>query len=1089
VEVEAAAFGAQDEKADMGLVAALAQGEAGAAAEAVKAGGAVKALMSPTALKSLRSLEPAECAEGTRLSRAEDVKARTAELLVPDEEAAALASGKRGGQARAYALRAVVAPVSKLKSNWMKNWKRQWLRVDTNGVSYSKQLQGQNHTLLPLDRIVSCQLAARDDVGAKVKLKPETFIVRTRDERVYVFAPEAPEERTSDHPTQLSGRQWCEAICSHVLVHAVQNNMTAERVSLFCELGANVNAAQPDGRQYPSLALAMVNGTENVAKYLLRRGADPSCLLRWTFLMIDKVALAVEVLNLLIETKKDLNVCSDDRHGWTLLHYLAYEGDLESVQRLIARVDIPTIEAVNTLGDTSLMLALKRHGRNPAEHIKLLCLALAKNTEVTQPDRLNDTVLHLAIKQGHEQLAKFLVERGAKIEQRDSQGDTALHIALKTGAFNLSRWMVSRLHEDRRASVLNLRDEHKGDTVLVLAIKLQEEELALFLLQNDADPSITPNEWDLGKTCVRDSPLHIAVKMEMRELSQAIVSDHSDGEDLGKFDTNGVPLLVLALERALLELAVVIVRAYVRQNPKLLDAVAKQDGNSALHVALIRGWILLACIIIDGGADVNRQNKHGQAVVHLCVERLLLEKHEGYERIVLEFLKGILPKANLSLRFGPKELTCLHLSMSGSQIASAKLFLEHKSELVNDCDKYGNSALGLAVNGGNAELVELAILHKADVNLVNKKNLSTLHLAVNLAEKSLCEEGKEICKLLLNQDAYPGVWDSDGLCPLHVAVKRGRLILVEILEKHCTLPGHLDLRTEDGRTAAMLAVMSGHLRILKSLVDTGVDLAAKIPSSRRTIFHIAADLSSSKAEPFWSSGMPHYLLELEGFDKLYDLDATGVSSSAAKSIIWKKVMSVEGEEEEDASPEPVGTGQDLESLSSSTASSPSEKQEESASYSVPATLPVPPPPPPSPSLCEEEQQERGKKEEVKLDGGLQETEDNEARFASFATQETIPLARPISHPALRKDPELQALFQGLASAKRIDIVEQIKLEGKLVAQQWLTTTAGQIELEARTDKILGERPEVSELEAEQIARRIFVEEHLQSWFSDLHLFS
>lgn len=1099
----------------------------------------------------------------------------------------------------------------------------------------------------------------------------------------------------------ISGPAWCRVIASHVLLHAVQHGMSRERVVQFCELGADLNCAWRDGRQYPPLALAMQNGDLEVAKYLLRRGADPSCLLRWSFLMMDKIARPVDILNMLIETKKDLNVCSDDPHGWTLLHYLAFDGDLDSVQRLIARVDVPTIRAVNTLGDDSLMLALKRHGPKPGEVIENLCLALAKNSDVLRRDKWNDTVLHVAIKQGHLELARRVIKMGAKIEERDAEGNTALHVAVKTQAFMLARWMVERMpkNDSTKSQVLNLRDERKGDTVLALALKLDEEDLALFFLRHGADPSLRSSSWDLTPDCASDSPLHVAIKMDMRELAEAMSApaarDDSRKDLLREADTRGVPVLVLAMRRTMLKLALLIVRA-AEKDSGILDAVTRKEGDAALHVALEHGWFMLACALVDAGASVNVQNRKGHTALHLCIDRLtqLSTVSPRCERVILALMRGLLDNhADASLRSGSLQHTCLHAAVIGKQRAAVALLLGHHADLADVCDKDGYSSLALAVLQGDPDLVQLLLDHGADVDVVSKQSLSTLHLALQAAPADQLRTA-ELCSLLLRHGAYPGIWDRAGRCPVHHMAARNLDKVIKALAADCKVPGHLDLRTETGETAAMLAVTHGALDALNVLLENGIDLDAKVPATRRGIFHIAGDLCVSRTEPFWSSGVPQRLLNLDHTAKVYDRDVAGTSVVGAKSFI-RRCINAEGGSSAAASvhpnsssalspgrvnvniasggigsgggggavgaailpTSPIGVGvrdsimsPNSAASSSSTSSSSSssltstdddnddededmrlalgvrrigtisESDTENDGSMSPSTyfpgrlnslgspIQIVSQPPSAPSQSssqprtttptgglheslggddDDDHDDDNLADEEDIDDLRPDTPGTPVKLASASTsslmtvpdisalgsmggrsltgtdtggsqrsaathlqqhssssqgpQEGSPRAglggsgiaavalgsgilgpRPTTpagglhqgeptsldaeasmesetkdgtpEESMKRprrdslyDPELKEMYLSLPPTQRVEIVELIKLEGKLVAQQWLTTPQGQARLQEDADTLISTNPSLSPLQAQQEARQHFVQQHLTSWFQQLEI--
>jgi len=808
------------------------------------------------------------------------VSATEVTLLVPDDEAAAVASKPNGGKRRL--LRTYSDLVWKLKTNWIKNWRKQTMWVGQDGIAYSKQASSRDQSIIALGKITSVSIVSQESVGPKIKLKPQSFMVETRDSKMHIFSSDG---------SQMTAAKWCKAISSHVLLYAVLNKMDYDHIAHFIDLGGDVNSALPDGAQYPLVALAVMNDAMDVATLLLRRGADPSPLLRWSFLMIDKVATPQRVLKLLIDAQKDLNVVADDLHAWSLLHYLAYDGDLDAVRSTIARIDVPSINYVNTLGDSSLVTALKRHENSPSENIQQLCLALAKDANVDHADKWGDTALHLAIRRGHDVLARRLVEKGAKIDVIDSGGDTALHSAIKTGAYDLARWLVLRTEKSARKALLDIQDEKGGDTAFCLAIKLGKQDLALFYLENEASTSISSKQWNLGPLAVHDIPLHVAIKMGMENLAQAIVKGALSHTDLFVTDTQGFSALVLALQRQLLPLALVLIDASKaagsREEGKsrsALDVPNKKGGNTALHFALQHGLITLASTIVDAGASVNIASKAGMTAMHECVE-LLSKQHcsPQFRKILLCFMEGLLqrePAANLRLRSSKRKYTPLHQAIHDGHQDAAALFLRHDGALGNAIDRDGNSCLGLAILENSIPLVRLLISHGADVDVVNDRKLSLLHLATS-------HKNCEIITLLLEQGAYPGVWNDDGRAPLHEAVIEDQDEIVSVFASRCLLPGNLDMRTEDGRTPLILAIENGSAKSAKVLLQSGVDTRARVPRTHETMLHVALRLLRENNKAFSESHVVDILLGQGVSGTCWDTNSEGLSSIGSLENIRK----------------------------------------------------------------------------------------------------------------------------------------------------------------------------------------------------------
>ncbi len=1019
-------------------------------------------------------------------------------LPVADDEAALTASGRAGGGARAAggtlhgvgAPRRLMRPVAdqswKLKTKWLKNWKKVFLFVDQQGLCYAKSLSRSEASWVALDRIERLQAPAQSEEHKSVKLKPDSFCVVTAD-KLILLAPTSERDGSGTLGsgggslggamgglsqaagtlgTMDSAAKWCRAIATHCLLHAMhravaQHQLGAqaaalrallERVQQLVEMGADVNAALPEGAQYPPLALALLlersasasasagaGGAaaaavaEELAQYLLRRGADPSCLLRWSLLMEERATSARRVLQLLLDAKKDLNVVADDAHGWSLLHYLALEGDGESVRRVVARVDVPTVNLLNTLGDSALLVALKRHSEAPppqtqtqtqaepagedkaqaaaelaaaeADPTQRLCLVLAKNANVRCVDRCGDPLLHVAIRKGHLALARRLCEMGAVPEVRDSHGDTALHCAVKRpGALALARWIAQRACASKDGAgrrLLDTRDERNGDTVLALAVKLGQEELALFFLALGAEPALAPRRWGLGLApgdasasqqqddpCAGDLPLQIAIKMRMAALAEAIVGACSEN-DLMRPDAEGRPALTLALSHGLLQLALGIANmARARLGVKALDAPCAKDGSTALHVALRRGLVMFAATLVELGASVNAQTKAGHSALHCCVELIGSSSNSGggsrssssdlssrsispagadkgllqqrrqpllpqalpslvaaTSPLALPLLAGLLTlmpskKVDTRLRTGEQRLTALHLCVKGDRLPPARLLVDKcGAQLADDTDREGNSALALAVLRAHVPMVQLLLESGAGFDKVNKASLSPLHLA---AQQPHPENSRDMARLLLNRGASPSVWDAQGRCPLHYAAERNLGDLIHTFALHCKVPGHLELRTEEGLTALMLAVRGGCAAATAALLEARVDLRHKAPGTRATALHLASALSADRKRPFWGSGVAEMLIEhcastavgAEGGS--WDVDAAGVCTSDALEQLRRRVGFKEPEQLQTAVPASPDGAKQMLVVKPATASPASSPGPPSASASPPS---------------------------------------------------------------------------------------------------------------------------------------------------------
>ena len=135
---------------------------------------------------------------------------------------------------------------------------------------------------------------------------------------------------------------------------------------------------------------------------------------------------------------------------------------------------------------------------------------------------------------------------------------------------------------------------------------------------------------------------------------------------------------------------------------------------------------------------------------------------------------------------------------------------------------YGHHLLHLASAAGDLKVAQTLIDKGADVNAqldvddVEKKNKTPLHLAVNHSHL-------EVCQLLIQNEAKIDALDAKQNLPLHLAKKK------EIIELLIAKGSDLNLENADGNTPMKLAFQRGFGDfILKVIKDT--PNAAKVTS-------------------------------------------------------------------------------------------------------------------------------------------------------------------------------------------------------------------------------------------------------------------
>jgi cytohesin len=523
--------------------------------------------------------------------------------------------------------------------------------------------------------------------------------------------------------------------------------------------------------------LAAINGHEDVAEFLLDRGA-----------------------------RVDIFVAAG----------LGMTGRAES----ILEGGPPLIRAKTSGGLTPLHLAVRNGHTATAE------MLLAHAAPVGARDRQGRTALHLAAAQGQAAVAALLLDRGARVGAVDDSGRTPLHEAARYG-----RREVAKLFLTGGADV-NARQADQSTPLHEAAAAGQRGTVAL-LLAGGADAGAATLD---GRT-----PLHLAILSEDESQDQEAVPEEGvdrrgvvelllkrDVDPDAHDETRKSPV-DHALEKGRTDLAKLLAdrgaaldlcqAIRLGKKDRVAALLAEDDDRPAearetayrvpLECAAEVGDVDSVRLLVARGADPRDGIGPAAREGNTAVVDLLLGKLRGEERA------GALDRGlGVAVEYGQMEL--------------AERLLGRGASLDGRADEEGRTPLHRAAEEGNPKLVRLLLKYKADVRAVDQACRTPLHAAAVSGDP-------DVLRLLLARGAPLNAVDRGGMTALHIAANRGLAEAVRVLLGH---KANVDARDKKGRTPLHWAAGYGQKDAVQALLDGHADANARDDQGRTPLHRL-----------------------------------------------------------------------------------------------------------------------------------------------------------------------------------------------------------------------------------------------------------
>lgn len=532
----------------------------------------------------------------------------------------------------------------------------------------------------------------------------------------------------------------------------------------------------------------------------------------------------LNVVNELISHEVDLNV--KDKNGRTPLHLAAREGKLEVLQALCATGKVE-VNILDKFGRTPLFESIL------SDRVEIVSELLSNKADPNICSQTGQSPRYVAVKKGNDQIASLLNVAGGKIIVKGSASlqengaydrDLPLHVAIASKNYaEIQKSLLNGVSLDGKDS--------DGYTPLILALMTKQESVIMSLL--DAGCSVTESDNSII------TPLHYAAQLEDPQILQMIL--RRGGSVFAEDIYGRIPLHFAA------SAGTDLVIQKLLSDPKTCDRQINYGNRqqvTPLQEAISKQHVSTVSLLLKHGAvpmtlDVQKCSSFHYAarVGNLDILNLLFTDNPSKELALLAInltdIEGRTP-LYYAIAHGHKEVEKSLVEQGAVLYKQGFIELQHAIhkrdadvviKMLDDSSPAINSQLQGASQWQFSDIFKLC----DDDNFVNsllknprlESRMQSLQLPHQrtLLHVAVIENRLETIKQLIDQGAKLDAQDGLGLTPMHYAAKMGN---TEALELLAIAGANLIAPNRNGKTPLGLALLSGHKKIIASLINMGV---------------------------------------------------------------------------------------------------------------------------------------------------------------------------------------------------------------------------------------------------------------------------
>jgi len=525
--------------------------------------------------------------------------------------------------------------------------------------------------------------------------------------------------------------------------------------------------------------IAAAFGQTKTLQLLIEMGADANKVdetpLKRTPIQYAANCFRPESVKTLLELGASVSTkCSG---GITTLHIAAKQGDLKSIQILLAHPDTRTI--------------------------------------LDTQDENGTTALHYVVQTGHIAIAKALLDAGANPNLQATTGVTPLMIAVDQNLFDIVKLLLSH--------GANSLIEDEVRTTAIRLVKTTGEPLRNGTTLMDARQIRTLLLGDMAKRQKNTKQ----ILTQAKHMAITVSQDKSEKPPASKAH-------VLAAQGNCMQL-----QELLANNPKVLELVmcTNTTDQIPLHVAAAANQTQAVRTLIQSAPfcpQILARDSNGQTANELATDSTIKSYLENIKKIAEAMLQQHDSSAACHL-FPTNEVHHpIYVAAALGMDREAKSLLTI-ADVTAIKQEDSTTPLHTAAAFGQCKMLRILIQHGMPINQIEAgRKCTPLHIAIGRQQTAAAIT-------LLELGAAIHITNDIGSTPLHVAAAHGNLDAVTKILTRDNAQSILEATCMGGMTALHLAAKSGCIPVVNVLLDAGANINAQTSDGVTPLFIAASE--------------------------------------------------------------------------------------------------------------------------------------------------------------------------------------------------------------------------------------------------------